>query len=538
MTVLSSYGEGLYCKEDATNLTAETEVIIRQLLAENHGVGIIGGYYEPNLPICMISELALKMLGYDNIMDYEKINGEHLLNIINRKGNKAQLTEEDFATLIGELHLHLCTKQGGSIWVRMIKHDMALANGRKLWMLSVCNFDEVYKREQELIKAKEEAERANKAKTFFLSRMSHDMRTPLNGILGMTQIALENIKNEEKIEDALKKIHIVSKQLELLVSEMLDLGRLEKGKVVLLHESFDLQLEMDKLKYMIDGQDTDIRLVGAHINIEHPRVIGSAGHLQRVLDNLVGNALKYNKSGGTIEYWLDEVPLNEEASLYRFIIKDTGLGMSEKFQKHMFEPFLQEEQRLPENQEGMGLGLAITKELVELMGGTIKAKSKLGEGSEFCVELPLKIDKTPAENDVEKVQQQDYLHGIKVLLVDDNAINREIAQYILQQAGAIVEQAADGQQAVEKFVQAADDTYQVILMDCVMPVMDGLKATQAIRQADKQQAATIPIIAMTANAFSDDIAKTQAAGMNDHLTKPVDKFKLLQLVKKYASWKR
>lgn len=535
MAVLGFYGEGLYCKEDATNLNAETEVIIRQLLAANHGVGIIGGYYEPNLPICMISELALKMLGYNNLEEYENVAGDHLLNIVNKSGQKQQLTEEDFAMLIGELHLHLSTKQGGSIWVRMVKHDLALKNGRKLWMLSVCDFDEVYKREQELIKAKEEAERANKAKTFFLSRMSHDMRTPLNGILGMTQIALENIKNEEKIEDALKKIHIVSKQLELLVGEMLDLGRLEKGKVSLLNESFDIQTEMDKLKYMIDGQDTDIILLGAHVKLEHTRVIGSAGHVQRVLDNLVGNAIKYNKPGGTIEYWLEEQPLNADVSLYRFIVKDTGVGMSEEFQKHMFEPFLQEEQRLPENQQGMGLGLAITKELVELMGGTIKAQSKLGEGSTFTVELPLKIDKSPVQQDTEQMQQKDYLRGIKVLLVDDNEINREIAQYILQQAGAEVDQAVDGQQAVEKFLLAPDDTYKVVLMDCVMPVMDGISATQAIRSSQKKQAASLPIIAMTANAFSDDVIKTHEAGMNDHITKPVDKYKLLLLVKKYAA---
>lgn len=537
MTVLGFYGEGLYFKEDAANLNDETEVIIRQLLAANHGVGIIGGYYEPNLPICMISELALKMLGYDTITDYEKVAGEHLLNIVNRHGQKAQLTEENFAMLIGELHLHLCTKQGGSIWVRMVKHDLALRNGRKLWMLSVCDFDEVYKREQELIKAKEEAERANKAKTFFLSRMSHDMRTPLNGILGMTQIALENIKNETKIEDALKKIQAVSKQLELLVGEMLDLGRLEKGKVSLLNESFDLQMEINKLKYMIDGLDTDIRLVGAHVNMKHPRVIGSAGHLQRVLDNLVSNAIKYNKPGGTIEYWLDEEPCDENTSLYRFVVKDTGVGMSQEFQKHMFEPFLQEEQRLPENQQGLGLGLAITRELVELMGGTIKAESKLGEGSTFTVELPLQIDNTPVEHTHEEMQQKDYLAGIRVLLVDDNAINREIAQYILQQAGAEVDQAADGQQAVERFLLAADNTYQVILMDCVMPVMDGVQATQAIRNSQRAQAESIPIIAMTANAFSDDVLATRDAGMNDHLTKPVDKFKLLQLVKKYAELK-
>ena len=531
MAVLVFYGEGLYFKDSQNKLTNETEATIRSLLLENNGVGIIGGYYDKSLPICMVSELAVSTLGYDSITEFEKLTEEDFLNIICAK-NDVPMTEERFAELSGATRMHLYTKTGSAVCVRMVKCDLRLADGKKMWLLSICNIDEVYKREQMLIAARDDAERANQSKTYFLSRMSHDMRTPMNGIMGMVKIALDNLDDKAVVKDSLEKIRNVGKELEMLVSDVLDMSRLESGKIKLLHEPFDIRDEVKKIEFVLYSQAQELVLRGGHVDVKHNYVLGSSLHIQRIWENVIGNAIKYTKAGGSIEYWLQELNIDKKHGLYRFIVKDTGIGMSEDFQKHMFEPYLQE--NVNAEIQGTGLGLAITKELVELMGGTIKVKSKLGVGTTFRIDIPLEIDYT-AMHRLEEAEAVRYnLQGVSVLLAEDNALNREIARYILAQAGATVEQAEDGEQAVQKFLTAKPGTYQLVLMDIQMPKMDGLKATELIRHSEHTQAKDIPIIAMTANAFAEDVQKSLDAGMNGHLVKPIDIDKLLRIVQDYG----
>lgn len=531
MAVLVFYGEGLYFKDSQNKLTNETEATIRSLLLENNGVGIIGGYYDKGLPICMVSELAVSTLGYDSITEFEKLTEENLLRIVCSK-DSVPLTEERFAAMSGAARMHLYTKTGGAVCVRMVKRDLRLSDGQKMWLLSICNIDEVYTREQMLIAARDDAERANHAKTYFLSRMSHDMRTPINGVMGMVKIALDNLDQPELVKDSLLKIQNVAKELELLVGDVLDMSRLESGKIKLLHEPFDVRDEMKKIECVLYSQAKKLDVKGAHIDVKHNYVLGSSLHIQRIWENIIGNAIKYTQEGGSIEYWLQELNIDKKHGLYRFVVRDTGIGMSEEFQKHMFEPYRQENDNT--EIQGTGLGLAITKELVELMGGTIKVKSELGVGSTFVIDIPLEIDYKAMQR-IEEAEAVRYnLKGVSVLLAEDNALNREIARYILSQAGATVDQAEDGEQAVQKFVHAKPGTYQVILMDIIMPKLDGLKATERIRQSGCEQAKEIPIIAMTANAFAEDVEKSLAAGMNGHLVKPIDIDKLLHMVQDYG----
>ena len=531
MAVLVFYGESLYFKDSHNKLTNETEATIRRLLLENNGVGIIGGYYDRGLPICMVSELAVRALGYDSITEFEKLTEENLTNIVCSREDEL-LTEQSFAALSGASRLHMYTKLGADICMRVVKSDLLLADGRKLWLLSTCNIDEIYKRERLLMAARDDAERESHAKTYFLSQMSHDMRTPINGIMGMVKIALDNIDKTEVVRDSLEKLQGVAKELELLVNDVLDMSRLESGKIRLLHEPFDIYEEMKKIGYVLECQSKKLVIKEPHIDIKHKFVLGSTLHIQRIWENIVGNAIKYTPAGGTIEYWLQELNIDTKHGLYRFIVKDTGIGMSEEFQKQMFEPYSQENAN-PEI-KGSGLGLAITKELVELMGGTIKVKSSVGAGSTFTIDIPLEIDYKAMQR-LEEAEAVRYdLQDVHVLLAEDNALNREIARYILTQAGATVEQAEDGEQAVQKFLSSAPGTYQVVLMDIMMPKLDGLKATEWIRHSSHEQAQEIPIIAMTANAFAEDVEKSLAAGMNAHLVKPIDIDKLLRMVQDYA----
>lgn len=318
----------------------------------------------------------------------------------------------------------------------------------------------------------------------------------------------------------------------MLVSDVLDMSRLESGKIKLLHEPFDIRDEVKKIDFVLYSQAQELELRGGHVDVKHNYVLGSSLHIQRIWENVIGNAIKYTKAGGSIEYWLQELNIDKKHGLYRFIVKDTGIGMSEDFQKHMFEPYLQE--NVNAEIQGTGLGLAITKELVELMGGAIKVKSKLGVGTTFTIDIPLEIDYT-AMHRLEEAEAVRYnLQGVSVLLAEDNALNREIARYILAQAGATVEQAEDGEQAVQKFLAAKPGTYQLVLMDIQMPKMNGLKATELIRHSEHTQAKDIPIIAMTANAFAEDVQKSLDAGMNGHLVKPIDIDKLLRMVQDYG----
>lgn len=531
MAIKAYYGEEIYFDgEKNYYLTEQLEEQIRTLLSKNCGVGIIGGSYSEGLPICFISDLTLDMLHYDSIADFEYHTGNRLLSMIAPESRDFYLSNSFYET-DGALDLRVYTKNGELVWVRQYKCNVTLDDGTIIWLLSISDMNEIYKREQLLIQAREEAEQANKAKTSFLARMSHDIRTPMNGILGMARIAKEHVDDPDIISDCLDKINSAGKQLERLINEVLDLSRLESGKTELIPEPFHLGRELEKIYDLLKGQAREqlVQFEPVRCTLLHHEVIASLLHLRRILENLLSNAIRYNRPGGTVELAAEEIPLAISRSLYRFTIRDTGVGMSPEFLEHVFEPFSRTEEAERTNHQGSGLGLAITHDLVTLMGGTISLESKPDHGTCFTLEIPMDLDPNPPVSK-EQPEEAMSLSGLRILLVEDNDLNMEIAQYLLETAGASVETAKDGEAAVKAFLEAPANHYDAILMDVMMPKMNGLEATQAIRASGHPQAASIPIIAMTANAFSDDIRKSKEAGMNAHLAKPIDEKRLLHVI--------
>ncbi len=404
--------------------------------------------------------------------------------------------------------------------------------------LSADDYAQLYQREMELTEARNAAVEANRAKTNFLSRMSHDIRTPLNGILGMARIAQEHPDDPAVVADALHKIEAAGTQLKLLINDVLDMTRLESGKVELLHEPFDLCELLQRDGAVLHGQiaekQLDIRL---HYNQTHSALIGSPIHVQRVISNISSNAVKYSRPGGIIEYSLDEEPIDDTHARFRFTIRDHGIGISPEFLPHLFEPFSQERDSARTEYQGTGLGLAITKELVTQMGGTITVESQKDVGSTFVIELPLELD-TRIAGYAALPEVPPELNGMRLLLAEDNPLNREIASYLLTTHGGVVTCAADGQEAVDIFLASGQEghpAFDAILMDVMMPRLDGLAAARAIRASGHPQAKSIPIIAQTANAFSDDVRAALNAGMNDHLAKPLEDLPLLHVLAKYHS---
>lgn len=380
----------------------------------------------------------------------------------------------------------------------------------------------------ELQTALTQAEEANNAKSEFLSRMSHDIRTPMNGILGMSKIAQDSIGNKEKVLMALKKIDRAGKQLGMLINDVLDMSKLESGKMELSYEAFDLNDLLSNMKDTIESiiREKQIKLMGSHYNNSHTKVIGSPLYLRRIIQNILSNAVKYNKVGGTLEIWLDEEKIDSKHSMFCFKVKDSGIGMSKEYLQHMFEPFSRETTDAGTIYQGTGLGMAIVKELIELMGGNIEVESELGIGTTAIVRIPFELYFAEIKVSESSEQVKVKFDGAHFLVVEDNELNTEIIQFMLEQLGVVVTLAHNGEEAVEIFENTSDGTFDLILMDIMMPVLDGLEATKMIRAMKKSDAKTIPIIAMTANAFKEDVLKCRKAGMNDHIAKPID-FKIM-----------
>lgn len=376
---------------------------------------------------------------------------------------------------------------------------------------------------QLLLNAAEEAKSASQAKSDFLSHMSHDIRTPINGIMGMTDIAMKNIGNDDKIRDCLNKISGSSQHLLGLINDVLDMSRIESGKTRVKHESFDMRTCIDNCISIIGGQlaTRDLEMVRKLSKFQHPCLIGDELHLRQIFINILGNSVKFTPDGGKIFFRAWEKESTDEKALYRFELADTGIGMKEEFLPHLFEAFAQEDDGTRTTYKGTGLGMAITKEFVELMGGAIEVESKLNVGTEFAIEIWFDIDQN-ARIGESMVDVQIDLVGMKVLLVEDIDLNMEIAQCMLEDEGAEVTPAMNGQEAVDAFSMNPSGTFDIIIMDIMMPVMDGITAAKTIRAMEREDAKTIPIIAMTANAYEEDIQKTHDAGMNAHLSKPID----------------
>lgn len=384
----------------------------------------------------------------------------------------------------------------------------------------------------QLKKTAEDAERANIVKTDFLRRMSHDIRTPINGIRGMVEISRRYVGDEAKQEECREKIMTASGFLLDLVNDVLNMNKLESGAVTLEEKPFNLRQMVSEIVTMVEGQawHENVQVSCKTLAWNHENLIGSPMHLHQVLQNVVGNAVKYNCPGGSVTISCEEKGFDGTTATFLFTCADTGRGMSAAFQQHAFEAFAQEESGARTAYKGTGLGLPIAKELVEQMGGKIHFESKLGVGTTFYITLPFRVDPNPPEVESAKPEQAASIKGAHILLVEDNELNMEISQYILEGAGAIVAQAWNGKEAVRRFSESEPGTFDCILMDVMMPLMDGLEATRTIRAMQRPDAATIPIVAMTANTFSEDEQRSREAGMNLFLNKPVDSEKMLQTV--------
>ena len=376
-------------------------------------------------------------------------------------------------------------------------------------------------------KAADDAKRANLSKTSFLRRMSHDIRTPLNGIIGMMHVMDRYADDPEKQADCKAKILRSADYLLDLVNNVLDISKLESGALELEHKPFHLGELLLKSLPVIDTNAAEhgVTFVGGReaSHIEHYNVVGSPVHLNRILMNLSSNAVKYNRPGGTVSVYCDEIACDGEHATYQFVCEDTGLGMSEEFQKRAFEPFTQEGKETITTFSGSGLGLSIVHDIVQMMGGTIELTSKENVGSKFVITLPLELDqRTQVAGAAPERGEAVNLAGRHALLVEDNALNMEIAQLLLEEMGLEVQTASNGAEAVKAFEASELGSIDYIFMDVMMPVMDGLEATRRIRALDRPDAANVPIIAMTANAFAEDRKACLDAGMNAHVGKPID----------------
>ena len=390
-----------------------------------------------------------------------------------------------------------------------------------------------------LAKAAREASSANSAKTEFLRRMSHDLRTPINGIRGMVEVGDANADDLQKQTECRSKIWTASGLLLDLANEALDMSRLESGQVDLNLVPTNLVALNCEVRDILERQAEErlVTIICDQQTLNHPYARVSVTHLKRLLLNIAGNAVKYNRQGGYVRLVCREVEPADGVLVYEYTIADNGIGMSEEFQQHLYEPFCREEQQVEGASSGTGLGAPIAKQLVELMGGTMSFMSVLGQGTTFTIRLPFeKCDRSEIPQAVRvDAGDGDALQGLRVLLVEDNDLNAEIAQFTLSRAGAVVTHAKDGESAVEAFAASAPHEYDVVLMDIMMPGIDGLEATRRIRALDREDAATTPIIAVSANAFADDRRLSREAGMDAHLSKPVSSQELVEALAHIAA---
>lgn len=393
------------------------------------------------------------------------------------------------------------------------------------------------KYQHQLKAAAQQAEKANVAKTDFLRRMSHDIRTPINGIRGMVEICRFYLNDRKKAEECLDKIMAASGFLLELVNDVLDMNKLESGEIVLTKEPFCLSKLLMEVDSVIEMQanESGVDYIKAPLNIENDHLIGSSLHIKQILQNIVSNAVKYNKRGGYVRVSCTENRIDEKNIMFEFVCTDNGQGMSEDFQKKAFEPFAQEKTRVRTTYAGTGLGLAISKKLTVQMGGTIEFISRQGYGTTFYVKIPFEIDDSYESRQQEiAAEEKIRLDGNKIIIAEDNELNMEIARFIIEGAGAQVMPAVNGEEAVKIFETSQYGEYKVVLMDVMMPVMGGLEAAKNIRKMDRPDAKTVAIIAMSANAFHDDVEQSLAAGMNVHMAKPLDFDKLLATIKEYC----
>ena len=408
----------------------------------------------------------------------------------------------------------------------MRKEKKYLAQQREL--------DEEYK--EQLREAARVARNANKAKTEFLQRMSHDIRTPINGIRGLIEIGNYYGDDLEKQKECREKIWQSSGFLLDLINEVLDMGKLSSGEVTLEEVPFDLEEVLAESKEIIAQQakEKGLEIFVKKHEVQHALLLGSPLHVKRILLNVLSNAVKYNKDNGKIYLSTVETGCENGRATFEFKVEDTGIGISKRFLPHVFEAFAQDGDVARSSYEGTGLGMPIVKSLVEKMGGSVEVESEKGIGSIFTLHIPFKLAEQQVEQKKSEKPASDAVKGMHVLLAEDNDLNLEIAQFFLKNAGVTYEAARNGKEAVEKFIEAAPGTYDALLMDVMMPFMNGLEATKQIRALEREDAKTVPIIAMTANAFVEDKKQALDAGMTNYLTKPLESTALIKMLAKFA----
>ena len=389
------------------------------------------------------------------------------------------------------------------------------------------------KQEQAIMELLEKVRQANSAKSEFLSHMSHDLRTPINGILGMLAIMEKSQHDQEQQAACRKKIRVSTEHLLSLVNDVLQVSKLESGRPVDVEEPFELRDALDDCITILSprADEREIQLVLETDGLQHSRLIGNTLHLKQILMNVIDNALKYNHPHGSVVVKAKEIGYQDGTVEYQFVVEDTGIGIGEEFKKHIFEPFTQEEQGARTHYKGTGLGMSIVKKLVDQMKGTIEIDSQIGKGSVVQISLPIRVDEVQSAQSMDDGQNwKSNIAGMRVLLVEDNEINCEIVEFMLQDADVEVVTANDGKAAVDTFAASSPGSFDCVLMDLMMPVMSGYEATRVIRGLDRVDARTVPIIALSANTFEEDIALAKDAGMNEHLAKPVDINKLVMLM--------
>lgn len=521
---------------------------------EFHLVQAISSIYDVNLilypkentwePVVETSQLKEIITG---IKEADKMLTEFARKLMLESARETFLEFTDLTTLserMKERNFLGCTIEAiTGKWYQMLlvskKRDDE--NGQTSVLLLIRNVSEQKKKEmdyqEQLRISAEKAATADASKTDFLRRMSHDIRTPINGIRGMTEIGLECVKEPSRVKDCFEKIYTASDFLLELVNNILDMSKMEAGEMESKNESFNLKEILDNVVTIVSVQakNAGVEFRYESVENEHCYLLGSPLNIQRVFQNLMSNAVKYNHPGGLVQVSCREMESDGECARILFICRDTGIGMSKEFQKHAFEIFAQEHKTARTTYNGSGVGLSIVKKTVDLLGGKVDFVSEEGKGTVFTVELTLKIDKTyeAEKEEVQKREEEISISGMHILVAEDNELNLEIETYMLEEQGVLVTPAKDGTEAVELFAKSEIGEFDLILMDIMMPRMNGYEAAEAIRKMERKDAGEIPIFAVSANAFSDDIAASKKSGMNEHLSKPIDFDEMMKRIGKY-----
>lgn len=496
---------------------------------------------DPEYSFKYVSEHFAQMLGYDTPEELMEASGGTITDLAHPDDLEqgiAHALEQYSKADHYEITYRMKCKDGSWKYIEDRGHKIRKPDGViEHWNL-ILDKNELVEKNIAL----ESEKKANKSKSDFLSRMSHDMRTPLNGIIGLMDICMKHPEDRTLVDSSRLKARVAADHLLSLINDTLELSKLENEEAKLAKEDFylpELLREVETIAQMrADEECITIRFMDDHYSIPYPNLIGSSLHVKQIFLNLITNSIKYNHKNGSVDCYLKEEKESDERVLVDVTIKDTGIGMSEDFLKNIFQPFVQADQGARSQYKGTGLGMAIVKELLERMDGTIQIDSVENQGTTIHVVIPFEIAEEPAVVQEMSELPKGNLSGCRILLAEDNELNREIAAFLLKDEGISVTEAEDGQQAVECFLKMPEGYYDVVLMDIMMPVMDGYQAARAIRGSGKKDAEMIPIIAITANAFAEDKRKTMEAGMDAHLSKPLNVKELMDTIRKFCAGKQ